>query len=74
VTQTSTPTVTPTNDICKEFVFFGGINDNTTFAGIDCNGFAYDVLVNVETTINYCAQTVIVVNGDGNSDYIGACP
>ena len=74
VTQTSTPTVTPTNDICKEFVFFGGINDNTTFAGIDCNGFAYDVLVNVGTTINYCAQTVIVVNGDGNSDYIGACP
>ena len=74
VTQTSTPTVTPTNDICKQFVFFGGTNDNTTFAGIDCNGFAYDVLVNVETTINYCAQTVIVVNGDGNSDYIGACP
>jgi hypothetical protein len=73
-TNTPTNTQTPTNSLCKTYLLFGGTTNQTTFAGIDCDGFAYDFFLDVFQTDTICAQTVIIVDGDGFATYLGGCP
>jgi len=71
---TPTNTVTPSNSLCKTYLLFGGTSNQTTFAGIDCNGFAYDFFLEVFDTLIYCAESVVIVDGDGSATYLGGCP
>ena len=70
-TNTPTNTVTPSNSLCKTYLLFGGTTNQTTFAGIDCDGFPYDFFLEVFDTLTYCAQSVIIVDGDGFATYLG---
>ena len=79
-TSTTTPTVTPTqtitpsNSLCKTYLLFGGTINQTTFVGLDCDGFPFDFFLEVYDTQIFCAQSIAIAFGDGSFQYLGGCP
>jgi len=55
-------------------LLFGGIQNQTTFVGIDCDGFAFDTFLDVYATQVICAESVQIADGDGNITLLGSCP
>jgi hypothetical protein len=73
-TTTPTQTITPSNSLCKTYLLFGGVTNQTSFVGTDCNGFVFDFFLEVFDTLIFCAQNIIIVDGDGSVTNLGGCP
>ena len=73
-TNTPTNTQTPTNSICKTYLLFGGVTNQTSFVGTDCDGFVFDFFLEVFDTLIFCAENIIIADGDGTATYLGGCP
>ena len=73
-TNTPTNTQTPTNSICKTYLLFGGVTNQTSFVGIDCDGFVFDFFLDVFETLIFCAENIVIADGDGTATYLGGCP
>ncbi len=73
-TNTPTNTQTPTNAICKTFLLFGGVNNDTRFGVRNCEGVIVEFTVDVLESVIYCAETVTIIDGDGSATYLGGCP
>ena len=69
-----TQTITPSNSLCKTYLLFGGTINQTTFVGLDCDGFPFDFFLEVYDTQIFCAQSIAIAFGDGSFQYLGGCP